>query len=135
MRIVGHGVDLVRVPRVADLIERHGLRFLNRIYTQREQAYADARPKRRVEHLAARFAAKEAILKALGTGLSGGISWTEAEVINEPSGRPTVQLHGKALVVAEGLGISTWHISLSHTSDNALASAIAEGVAPYTGLD
>lgn len=127
MRIIGHGIDLVEVPRIKDLLDRHGERFERRIYTAAELEYCKAQVKRWAEHLAARFAAKEAILKTLGTGLSGGISWTELEVVRELSGRPVVRLHGRAAEIAAGLGITQWHISLSHTEQSAAASAIAIG--------
>lgn len=127
--ILGHGIDLVDVARIKGLLERHGERFERRIYTEDELAYCNAQVKRRPEHLAARFAAKEAILKALGTGLSGGISWTELEVVRLPSGQPVVLLHGRAAEIAGARGITGWHISLSHTESSAAASAIAVGPA------
>ncbi|MFA9477033.1 holo-ACP synthase [Phycisphaerales bacterium AB-hyl4] len=127
MRILGHGIDLVDTPRVAHMLEVHGQRFLSRCFTEGEQAYAAANHKRQVEHLAGRFAAKEAILKALGTGWTGGIGWTDAEVVREPSGRPTVRLHGRCAVVAAEMGIETWWLSITHVKGQAMASAIAVG--------
>lgn len=124
MRIIGHGIDLVETDRVARMLEEHADRFLRRVFTDGERAYCDANPSRRLEHLAGRFAAKEAILKVLGTGWSGGIGWTDAEVVREPSGKPTVRLHGRAKVVAEGLGIDAWWLSISHVKGHAMASAI-----------
>lgn len=91
MAIVGHGIDAAEVARIGAMIDRHGERFLSRCFTAGERAYADA-SKRRVEHYAARFAAKEAILKCLGTGWSRGVAWTDAEVVREPSGKPGVAL-------------------------------------------
>ena len=126
MRIIGHGIDIVETARIARMIEEHGQRFLDRCFTTAEQEYADNRA-RQVEHLAGRFAAKEAILKALATGWRDGIAWTDAEVAKEPSGRPTVQLHGKCAEVAAQLGITDWSISISHIESHATASAIATG--------
>ena len=132
MTIVGHGIDLVEVARIAALVEAHGERFLSRCFTAGEREYA--RDKRRAtEHLAARFAAKEAVLKALGTGLSDGIEWVEVEVVPLTSPRaggsaaPGVRLHGRAAQIAGQRGITGWHLSLSHTETHAIASAIAIG--------
>ncbi|MCE7974733.1 MAG: holo-ACP synthase [Leptolyngbya sp. PLA1] len=126
MRIVGHGIDLLEIARIAEILGRHEERFLERVFTPGEQAYrADSR--RRVEHLAARFAAKEAVMKALGTGLSSGITWSDIEVESGPTGAPTLRLHGRAAEVAAGRGITVWHLSLSHTDSHALASVIACG--------
>jgi len=123
MRIVGHGIDMVETARVARMLEEHGERFMERVFTPAERLYADDR-KRAIEHLAGRFAAKEAILKVLGTGWRGGIAWTDAEVIREPSGRPDVRLHGECLRVAGALGIDQWWLSISHIDTHAIASAI-----------
>ena len=125
MAIVGHGIDAAEVARIGAMIDRHGDRFLDRCFTKGERTYADA-SKRRVEHYAARFAAKEAILKCLGTGWSRGVAWTDAEVVREPSGKPGVALHGVAAKIADELGIARWSLSLTHTSELAFASAIAE---------
>ena len=124
MRIIGHGVDIVEKSRIEDMIRDHGDRFLQRCFTGEERRYADGNAKRRGEHLAGRFAAKEAILKVLGTGWSGGIGWTDAEVVREPSGRPTVRLHGRCAEVAAELGIDEWWLSISHIQTHAVASAI-----------
>lgn len=125
MPIVGHGIDLIEVARIAQMQERHGQRFLDRVFTPAEQAYA-ASSKRCVEHLAARFAAKEAALKAIGTGWRDGIAWTDVEVVVEPSGRPVLRLHHAAAEVAKELGITSWTISLTHTASHAIASVIGE---------
>lgn len=125
MEIIGHGVDLVEVGRIRDLAERHGERFFERCFTAGERAYADSRPKRRFEHYAARFAAKEALLKALGTGLRNGISWTDIEVRTEPSGRPGIALSGRCAALAREAGIDAWFLSMSHTEAQAIASVIA----------
>ena len=127
MHIIGHGIDIVETARVAKMLDDHEERFLRRCFTQGEQAYVAANPARRVEHLAGRFAAKEAILKVLGTGWSNGIAWTDAEVVREASGKPTVLLHGRCAEVAAGLGITQWHLSISHTGSYATASAIGVG--------
>ena len=126
-RIVGHGIDLVEVRRIADLIDRHGERALSRLFSDAEREYAARKPRRLAEHLAARFAAKEATLKVLGTGLRHGIEWRDIEVVREPTGRPTLCLTGRAAEVAADRGIAVWHLSLSHVADHALASAIGEG--------
>lgn len=124
MRIVGHGIDIVETDRIARMIEQHGERFLTRCFTPPEVAYSGSK-KEFAQHLAGRFAAKEAILKVLGTGWSQGIAWTDAEVVREPSGRPTVVLHGRCAAVAAELGITAWWLSISHIRTHATASAIA----------
>jgi len=125
--VLGHGIDLVPVERVADLLERHADRALDRLFTPSEQEYANA-SKRRLEHLAARFAAKEAVLKALGTGWSRGIAWTDVEVVSGPAGAPRIELHGKAAEIARELGVARVLVTLTHTGDHAAASAIALSV-------
>ncbi|MEM9416399.1 MAG: holo-ACP synthase [Planctomycetota bacterium] len=127
MPILGHGIDLVDTARIARLLSDHDDRFLNRVFTAGERAYCDDGGKNRLQRYAARFAAKEAVLKVLGTGWSGGIAWTDVEVLKEPGGRPCVRLHGEAAAIAKRLGITRWHLSLSHLPDHALASAIGEG--------
>ena len=127
MRIIGHGIDIVETARIANLIEQHPRRFLDRCFTDAERAYAEGR-RRRVEHLAARFAAKEAVFKALGTGLTAGIRWTDAEVVRQPAGQPILALHGQASEIASRQGIEQWCLSLSHTSEHAIASVIAWGL-------
>lgn len=129
MKVVGHGVDLVELRRVEAMIDRHGERFLDRVFTVGERAYADRGRRRRVERYAARFAGKEAVLKALGTGWSAGVGWSEVEFVREPTGRPGVRLHGRAASIARSMGIEAWAVSLSHTATHALASAIATGAA------
>lgn len=124
MSIIGHGVDFVETARIAEAIERHGEHFLSRVYTPDELAYCDRRPKRRLEHLAGRFAAKEAVLKVLGTGWAGGIAWTDVEVVKESSGRPVVRLHDRCLEQAGIMGIKRVLVSISHTDSHAMASAI-----------
>ena len=130
MEIIGTGIDLIEVERIRSMLETHGERFLQRCFTESEQAYADAAKKRRFEHYAARFAAKAAVMKALGTGWRDGIAWTDIQVIREPSGKPTLEVRGRCGEIAAQLGIGSWHISLSHTSTHAIASAIGCGKVP-----
>lgn len=124
MRIAGHGIDIVEVARIDRMLKEHGDRFLARCFTPAEQEIGRG-SKRESEHLAARFAAKEAVLKALGTGLTQGISWTDIEVVRLPSGEPQIRLRGKAASIAAERGIGEWHLSLSHTATHAVASVIA----------
>jgi holo-[acyl-carrier protein] synthase len=132
MHILGHGIDLVEVARIRQMIERHGDHFLERCFTDSERSYAAGSVRRRDEHLAARFAAKEAALKALGTGWRDGIAWTDIEVTHQPSGAPTLKVSGQAGRIAEERRIVRWHVSLSHTDSAAMASVIAEGTGTYT---
>ncbi len=123
--IVGTGIDIVEVPRVAQAIERHGDRFLQRIYTPEEIRYCQSK-RNAAERFAARFAAKEAALKAIGTGWKNGISWTEVEVAREPGGRPSLRYSGKAAGFAAKLGVKRASLSLSHTAQLAIAKVILE---------
>ena len=123
--IVGSGVDLCEVERIKEAIARHGRRFVERIYTPREIAYAESKANR-YERFAARFAAKEAGMKALGTGWRGGVRWQDFEVTNLPSGRPTLQFHGKAAEYAQKLGVENISLSITHTSVQAMALVILE---------
>lgn len=123
MDVVAHGIDLVDCSRLAEIIERHGERFLQRIFTPGELAYCRAR-RRHVEHLAGRFAAKEAVLKVLGTGWRNGIAWSDVEVRNAPSGRPRVVLAGRCRQIAREQGLARILISISHTATHAIASAV-----------
>jgi len=123
--IVGTGVDLCEVGRLQQAIERHGSRFTNRVFTEAEAAYAESKANR-YERYAARFAAKEAAMKALGTGWRGGIAWRDFEVKNLGSGRPTLIFHGKAAEIAEKRGIRNVSLSLTHTAEQALAMVILE---------
>jgi holo-[acyl-carrier protein] synthase len=124
MPIVGHGIDIVETSRIRRMVEEHAHHFLDRVYTPLEQAYSARNPKRYFEHLAGRFAAKEAVLKVLGTGWRGGIAWTDIEVQSQPSGQPTIHLTGECLRIATEQGIGRWHISISHIETHATASAI-----------
>src|SRR3954466_1795342 len=122
--IVGHGIDIIETARVRRSVEEHGQRFLDRVYTPLEQQYCARNRKRYFEHLSGRFAAKEAILKVLGTGWRGGIAWTDMEILPEPSGQPRLVLSGECLRIAKNQGIARWHISISHIETHATASAI-----------
>jgi len=122
--IIGTGVDLAEVDRIRAAIERHGARFIERIYTPAEIAYVE-RKANRYERYAARFAAKEAGMKALGTGWHG-VRWRDFEVANLPSGRPTLRFHGAAARIADQLGVQNVAISLTHTATQALAYVILE---------
>jgi holo-[acyl-carrier protein] synthase len=124
MSVIGHGIDIVETTRIRHLCEEHGQRFLDRVFTAGEQAYCQANPKRYFEHLAGRFAAKEAVLKVLGTGWRGGIAWTDIEILKDPSGQPRIALTGECARIAGELGITTWHVSLSHIETHATASAL-----------
>jgi holo-[acyl-carrier protein] synthase len=124
--IVGSGIDLVEVERVQHAVERYGARFLRRIFTADEQAYC-LRKRDAAESFAARFAAKEAAAKALGTGMSRGVNWLEIEVVREPGGRPGVTFHGNAARIAAGLGVARAALSLTHTARLAAASVVLEG--------
>jgi len=124
MPIVGHGIDIVETARIRGLVDNHAAHFLDRVFTPAEQAYCSLNPKRYYEHLAGRFAAKEAVLKVLGTGWRGGIAWTDIEVAKETSGQPKIVLSGECERVARDLGIARWHVSISHIETHATASAI-----------
>jgi holo-[acyl-carrier protein] synthase len=124
--IVGTGVDLCEVPRIAAAISRFGARFLKRVFTERERAYCESKANR-VERYAARFAAKEAAMKAIGTGQSRGVTWQDLEVSHLPGGRPTVLFHGRAEEFYQKLGVKRVALSLSHTEQTAIAHVILEG--------
>ncbi len=124
MEIVAHGIDLVDCPRIEDMVKRHDQRFINRVFTAAEQAYAEAN-KNSIEKLAGRFAAKEAVLKLMGTGWQGKIAWTDIEVINNRAGQPEVTLSGEVKKLADKLGIKHISISITHTANFAIASAVA----------
>ncbi|MCU0916838.1 MAG: holo-ACP synthase [Planctomycetes bacterium] len=124
MEIIAHGIDLVDFPRIAQMIERHGPRFVERVFTPAEQAYA-RRHRNSVETYAGRFAAKEAILKLVGTGWRGKIAWTDIEVINNGAGQPEVTLSGEVKAIADRLGIQRISLSITHTAAFAIASAVA----------
>lgn len=124
MEIIAHGIDLVDFPRIEDMVNRHKDRFLDRVFTASEQAYAKAN-RNGIEKLAGRFAAKEAVLKLLGTGWRGKIAWTDIEVVNTSSGQPQVNLSGEVKKIADNLGITQISVSITHTANFAIASAVA----------
>jgi holo-[acyl-carrier protein] synthase len=124
--IVGTGVDLAEVGRIRDAITRYGRRFIERIYTPAEIAYVE-RKANRFERYAGRFAAKEAGMKAIGTGWRRGVRWQDFEVTNLPSGRPTLKLHGEATRIADQLGVKLISLSITHTAELGMAHVILEG--------
>lgn len=126
--IVGLGTDLTEIARIQASLERYGDAFLQRVYTAGEIAYCQARKKTAGQSFAARFAAKEAGAKALGTGISRGVSWRELEVVRRPGEAPQLHLHGRAAEIAERLGITRLTLSLTHTSTLALAVVAAEQI-------
>ena len=123
--ILGTGIDLAEVPRIRDSIARFGAKFTQRLFTPLEIAYVE-RKANRFERYAARFAAKEAGMKALGTGWRRGVRWQDFEVVNLASGRPTLRLHGVAQAIAETLGVRRISLSLTHTAEYGLAHVIFE---------
>lgn len=123
--IVGLGVDISEVDRIREAMERHGERFLERVFTPAEIAYCN-RHRDRAERFAGRFAAKEAAMKALGTGWSNGVRWVDVEVTRLPSGKPTIQLHGVARQIGERLGMRQASLSITHSGNTAFAQVILE---------
>jgi holo-[acyl-carrier protein] synthase len=123
--IVGIGIDLAEVERIRKAIERYGQRFTGRIYTTAETAYVE-RKANRYERYAARFAAKEAGMKAIGTGWKRGVRWQDFEVKNLLSGRPALQFHGVAAQIADSLGVRNVALSLTHTAEQGMAIVILE---------
>ena len=122
-----HGVDVIDVPRIATMLEKHGDHFVQRCFTQEEQEAASvSSEKTRAERYAARYAAKEAVLKALGTGLAGGIEWIDIGVVRQ-EGAPRIVLTGRAAEVAKKAGIEEWRVSMSHAAGIAIASVIGFG--------
>ena len=126
MKIIGIGLDLVSIPRIRSITERWQDQFLTRLFTQAERDYCF---RRAVPYpsLAARFAAKEAMLKALGTGWTGGIRWVDIQVINDATGKPTAQVSGRVKDVMARLGATAIHLSLSHEADYAIAEVVLTG--------
>lgn len=124
--IVGIGVDLEEIERIVSVIEAHGDRFLRRVYTPAELAYV-ADKANRFERYAARFAAKEAAMKALGTGWACGVRWRDIEIENDSDGRPHLKLHGRAAQIADRLGCRRTWVSMSHSRTSVVAQVILEG--------
>lgn len=123
--IVGLGVDIAEVPRIRAAIEKRGQAFLRRVFTSGEIAYCE-RFKNKFERFAGRFAAKEAAMKALGTGWGRGVRWVDLEVVREQSGRPTLAITGEAGKIAAQLGVKNIAVSITHTADQAFAQVIFE---------
>ena len=124
MRIIGIGTDITECPRIGRMILEHGEQFLRRVYTEREIEYCNAR-KLSTEHFAGRWAAKEAVLKAMGTGWIRGVSWSDIEILNETGGAPKVMLHGGTRDIAESRGVGEILVTISHCRTYATAYAIA----------
>ena len=124
MKIIAHGIDLVDFGRIEKMLEKHPKRFLDRVFTPTEQTDAD-NTKNRIEKLAGRFAAKEAVMKLIGTGWRDGIAWTDIEVVNNPLGQPIVTVTGKVKELADQQGVEQITLSITHTSNFAIASAVA----------
>jgi holo-[acyl-carrier protein] synthase len=129
MSILGTGMDLVELERIADTLHRFGERFLARCFTLDEVAYCREH-RNPVPHLAARFAAKEAAAKALGTGMAHGVGWTELEVLSRRGERPELAFHGAARALAERIGVRRAHLTLTHARDHAAAMVVLEGEPP-----
>lgn len=123
--IVGTGIDIAEVDRIKAAIERNGERFLRRIFTPGEIAYVE-RKANKYERYAARFAAKEAGMKAIGTGWRRGVTFQDFEVVNLSSGRPTLTLRGRAAEVAAGLGVTHISLSITHSAQNGMAFVVLE---------
>jgi holo-[acyl-carrier protein] synthase len=123
--IVGLGLDIAEVDRIEEAIARHGAPFLERLFTPAEVSYCE-RHKNRYERYAARFAAKEAAMKALGTGWSRGVRWRDIEVARESGGKPTLRLAGAARLIADGLGVKSISLTITHSGNLALAQVIFE---------
>jgi holo-[acyl-carrier protein] synthase len=124
--VVRHGLDLIDCKRIASMLERHGRRFLDRILTQEERKLCEQH-QGRVTFVAGRWAAKEAILKMIGTGWSGNICWTDMEILPDERGRPLVRLSGETARISKELGLREIHLSITHTKEYAAASAIGVG--------
>jgi len=125
MHVIGVGIDIIEVSRIARMIDEHGARFLDRVFTQVEQDYANASPVQRAQRLAARFAAKEAALKAMCMGLREGISWTDIECAHRADGSPTLNVRARAAEIAQSRGIDAWLVSLTHIQHMAAATVTA----------
>ena len=123
--IIGIGADLIRISRVRGVAERHPQRIGKKIYTPAELAYCRSKAEP-AQSLAGRFAAKEAVMKALGTGWRGGVRFVDIEVIRDPQGKPGIELHGRVAQLARKMGINVFHLSITHDGDLAMATVIAE---------
>ena len=123
--LIGSGIDAIEIARIAAAIQQFGDRFCRRVYTAQEIAYCHSK-RNAAESFAARFAAKEAAAKALGTGIQAGVGWRDIEVTRAPSGRPGLRFHGRALVLARRLRVANTSLSLTHSRDLALAQVMLE---------
>ncbi|HYM37367.1 MAG TPA: holo-ACP synthase [Nitrospiraceae bacterium] len=123
MTVVGIGLDLVKIDRIRAIAERWQARFLDRLYTEAERRYCAGRPSPYAS-FAGRFAAKEAVLKALGTGWSGGVSWHDIQVLNDRAGRPRATVTGRVKMLMTRAGVTSIHVSLSHDTDYAVAEVV-----------
>ena len=127
MKVIGIGTDIVECLRIAQMIERHGEQFIQRVYTPLEIDYCSSR-KAATQHYAGRWAAKEAVLKAMGSGWAPGIRWSDIEIRSDMNGKPTIRLGGVAREICGKLGVAEMHISISHCRSHATAYAMAVGV-------
>ena len=126
MAIVSIGSDLCQISRVADVLERRGEGFCARVFSDAERAYCDRRKRSRPSHYAGRFAVKEAVMKALGTGWRSGVRWVDIETLREPGEAPRIKLHGRTSELASERGIARWHLTITHDAGLALAFVVAE---------
>jgi len=133
MSIVALGLDLTQIERLAEAESRRGERFLERIFTERERAYCERRAQRRHVHYAGRFAVKEAVMKALGTGWTRGVRWIDIEVVRASGGPPELHLHGASAAIARERGIDRWHVTITHDAGIAAAVVVAEAVSLHPG--
>ncbi len=124
--IVALGLDLTRIERMQEMLDRRGTRFTERVFTAAERAYCERRAARRAQHYAGRFAVKEAVMKALGTGWARGVRWRDIEVVRAPGAAPALELHGRTAELARARGIARFHITITHDAGIAAAVAIAE---------
>ena len=128
MPIVSLGMDLAHIGRLEHAFARRGTRLLERLFTPHERAYCDARARTRFTHYAGRFAAKEAVMKVLGTGWRRGVRWVDIEVRREPGAAPTIALHGASAAIAARRGIARIHVTITHDAGIAAATAVGEGL-------
>jgi len=128
MSIVALGLDLTQIERLAEAESRRGERFLERVFTPRERAYCERRALRRHVHYAGRFAVKEAVMKALGTGWTRGVRWVDIEVLRASGGPPELVLHGESAALARAKGIERWHVTITHDAGIAAAVVVAEAL-------
>ena len=126
MPIVSIGSDLTRIERIGAVIDRRGSSLLDRLFSQEEQRYCERRQRQRVAHAEGRFAVKEAVMKVLGTGWSGGVRWIDIETLRDRGQAPRVVLHGKAAELARAKGIERLHVTITHDAGIAMAVVVAE---------